>query len=1082
METAINKQDTLDAFHSSGKLNKAKSADYSSDGKLHTEKTNRSGSSIIHKEPLKTINVSHASQSQADDENTGSKKKELSNTVSSHGEKTISKSNLNMLNNRKINSSDLKYVTNEMANKTRETVLNNSDDLGVQTANASVTVAKATATVAKVYSDNAYNVAKGVAKTTLSVGKQVGLTGLCIGGSVAVMATKGNILSKDLQGAWNHSIRNSSNKITEAGKTFKFLADDGHIPIKLRLSETEISKSVAKCANSTISAVKAGYNGTKAVASTTKTIVTGVGKTAVTIGCAYNIVKATNTFPLSKSAFETLKVSAVATGLTQHKMYTAISGAKQSVINTAKNFGKDVVNTVKTSVQITKKGVATVGMTLNMVQGVATGTIPLGVAFKSIRTGVVKGVSITAKGGWSLAKFVMPYAGGFVKFGAKTAFRATKAGLPVLGKTNLFIANALTGTDDMALQAVGATLQTADVAVRLSRGTIKTSLQVGKGVGKVGLKTAKGVGSGAKAVERGIKGTWEAYKKSHSLMEMLKYAGKNGGKAVGAGLKVAFKKAGGSVVNMLLNFAKTAGKKVVVPLIIIVAVFMGGESIIAVPATVAGSLFSGVFGTRDDNTDVETEFEVSTYLQTNVPTYSNATRNEIAQNMFNDLKANGGGYDLVRLKEVGGTTGLTEPTYNGVASIFYTDTEIVDILQPIFNAKMVVDYDLSPKDSEAKKVLKDLYNAMFEVDVIETTEWCGQALDTGDGSPLGVCPDVGFIHALPDCPNMITGTHSSQTDRHCCTTYYTCKGHRGDCGCGASEHTHNSSCYDDKGNRTCGRNEHTHSDSCYEWTWHCNNMSVNGQGGMGSPCDNCDTHFYCAGYQYCNGHRVHTYDLNLDGIYGVLKKEIYDPISNLENIASTRTLSENEQTKLSNLYDAKEIYEVMAQDVFNGSYGGGLSKESLNSVHWHDNGRTGNNDVVNLAIGQCGSVGGNTLHGQTYWSYMGLTKRVSWSGCFVHWCMCNSSASSAWSNPQNISSPSKLEKKFTLSSDIQNAGAGDVIFLDWDCNNSADRMGIVIGTDNQYIYTVEGDVGDEVKMMKYELTASVIKGILYMNY
>jgi hypothetical protein len=652
----------------------------------------------------------------------------------------------------------------------------------------------------------------------------------------------------------------------------------------------------------------------------------------------------------------------------------------------------------------------------------------------------------------------------------------------------------------MALQGIGATIKTADIAFRLSRGTLKTSVQVGKGVGKVSIKTTK-------TVAKGVQGMWETYKKTNSLMKMFQYAGKMGGKA----FMVALKNAGGSIVNMLLTLAKMAGKKIIVPLIIIVLVLCCGDMIIAVPSTVVGSIFSGTFGARDDSTDVETEFEVNAYLTAEVPAYADDTRNEISNNMTNDSS----NYDVVRLKEVGGGSGVIDTSYSGVSSIFYTNVEIVDILEPIFNTKMVIDYDLSPKKSQAKNTLKDLYNSLFEVVKVQTTEYCGQSLKTGDGTPNLPCYDD-KIHAIltgeNTCPNHSTITHGSYTDYHCCLYYYDCQGHCGSLDCGESYHSHSESgCYEILycecgkpneecptigfghlllyGGWSCGRDEHIHipwnnkdDTGCYSTSFHSNDVYYNGGWHMSSSCENSTSEFWCNGAEYCNGHSVQTYSINLDGVYGVLKKEIYDPISTLENTASTRQLTDDEATKLSNLYDAKEIYEVMAQDVFDGSFGGGITKATLNTITWHNNGRTGNNDVVNLAVAQSGSAGTGTVHGQTYWSYMGYTSRVSWSGCFVHWCMRNSSASSSWSNPSNYSSPSVLANSFTLSADVQNAGAGDVIFLDWDSNGTADRMGIVIGTDNTYVYTVEGDVGDEVKILKYELSSSVIKGVLYMSY
>lgn len=1117
MESNKKENDILDALKKNDKVtDKVRSSDYSHDGRLHTEKTDKSGSSVMQsKMPTNTMvvpqkSVSNPTPLKSDEDETGKNSKNPLE-INSHREipkVQISKSTLETYVNRSFNANDLKYVAKEVSQKAQDVLLSGKDDLGVQTVGMSITtaksaykvfnaiekaepmMAKASVSVAK----TSFNVTKGVAKASYNVGKQAFLSGATVGVAFAInkgMNTK--VFSKE---TWE-TLKNAS-QITG-------------------LSNTEISKAIVKCAESTVSACKTVYNGgkavkdgavntAKAVAKTTNTIVTGTQLASYTISKSFNVMKANNTFPISKDAFKTLKLTAESTGLTNHQLYKSIesgvNSVKQGVINGADSIKNGAVNTARTVIQIGKNGVVTVKCTINVVKGVANGTIPIKTVAKTVGTGIVKGVKTTVKGGLSVAKFMIPYAGGLVRFGGKFALnglKVGKVGLKRAGKLSLSFADALSGTDDMALQGIGMAIQTSDVALRFSRGAIKTSVQAGKGIGKVGIKTGT-------TVAKGVKGMWETYKKTNSLMKMFQYAGKAGGK----GITMALKKAGGSIVNMMLSLIKTAGKKVIIPLIIIVLIACCGDVIIAVPSTVVGSVFSGVFGSRDDTTDVETEFEVNAYLTANVPTYSNQTRTDISNNMTNDLKSNGGSYDLVRLKDVGGGSGVVDPSYAGVSSIFYTDTEIVDILEPIFNTKMVIDYDMSPKDSQAKNTLKTLYEDLFEITTVETMEYCGQDLLTGEGTPLAQCSDSGNIHANFDCPNPLTGTHTSYTDSHCCNYYYTCKGHKDSLVCGKSEHTHNwdycpwhwqCECGDDScdkggqdghkwlyGHMDCTTEEHTHKDwslfdhGCYGTSYHTNDICINGTWGMSSACGECDSHFYCVGYSYCNGHKVHTYSLNLDGIYGVLKKEIYDPISDLENTASTRALTEDEQNDLNNLYDAKEIYEVMAQDVFNGSFGGGVTKEALNSVVWHNNGRTGNNDVVNLAIAQSGSGGGSTVHGETYWSYMGYTQRISWSGCFVHWCMRNSSASSSWNNPSNYSTPSTLANQFTLSTDIQNAGAGDVIFLDWDSNGTADRMGIVVGTDSNYIYTVEGDVGDEVKILRYELSSTVIKGVLYMSY
>lgn len=54
---------------------------------------------------------------------------------------------------------------------------------------------------------------------------------------------------------------------------------------------------------------------------------------------------------------------------------------------------------------------------------------------------------------------------------------------------------------------------------------------------------------------------------------------------------------------------------------------------------------------------------------------------------------------------------------------------------------------------------------------------------------------------------------------------------------------------------------------------------------------------------------------------------------------------------------------------------------------------------------------------------------------------------------------------------------GDIIFFDWDNNNTADHVGIVKKTNNGIIYTIEGNSdGDMCKENSYDINSSMILG------
>ena len=48
----------------------------------------------------------------------------------------------------------------------------------------------------------------------------------------------------------------------------------------------------------------------------------------------------------------------------------------------------------------------------------------------------------------------------------------------------------------------------------------------------------------------------------------------------------------------------------------------------------------------------------------------------------------------------------------------------------------------------------------------------------------------------------------------------------------------------------------------------------------------------------------------------------------------------------------------------------------------------------------------------------------------------------------------KIEEHFKEKNNVPESG--DIIFFDWDGNNSADHVGIVEKGDNGYVYTIEG--------------------------
>lgn len=156
----------------------------------------------------------------------------------------------------------------------------------------------------------------------------------------------------------------------------------------------------------------------------------------------------------------------------------------------------------------------------------------------------------------------------------------------------------------------------------------------------------------------------------------------------------------------------------------------------------------------------------------------------------------------------------------------------------------------------------------------------------------------------------------------------------------------------------------------------------------------------------------------------------------------------------------------------------GTPSEDLSGVHFVNGTRLGNTAVVDLAKSQVGNVGG-----APYWSWYGFDSRVEWCACFVSWCyngMGKSEPRFAACTSQGM--PWFQSRGQWGDRNYPNIAPGDAIFFDWDNSGDADHVGIVIGTDGDRVYTVEGNSGDACKIKSYPIGSSLIRGYGLMNW
>lgn len=163
--------------------------------------------------------------------------------------------------------------------------------------------------------------------------------------------------------------------------------------------------------------------------------------------------------------------------------------------------------------------------------------------------------------------------------------------------------------------------------------------------------------------------------------------------------------------------------------------------------------------------------------------------------------------------------------------------------------------------------------------------------------------------------------------------------------------------------------------------------------------------------------------------------------------------------------------------LFGGGSTDGTPSTNLSGVEFVDGERAGNQNIVDIALSQVGNVGG-----QPYWSWYGFNSRVEWCATYVSWVL----HQSGYTEPKFAACQSQGVPYFASNGRWANRGykdiaAGDVIFFDWEGDGRANHVGIVVGTDGNRVYTVEGNSGDACKIKDYALNSSVIMGYGLMN-
>ena len=715
--------------------------------------------------------------------------------------------------------------------------------------------------------------------------------------------------------------------------------------------------------------------------------------------------------PLSNNAFQVLKSQALSTGLNQTQIAKGLLQGTQNaktLLNHGVNGAQTIIHaSLKTGRQIIVAGKVT--------RNVFAGAYSAKQIVHAAGYGIGKGAAAIGYGAKTLGINGIKAAAKGVRWTFVKAFPKT---FKFLGKGSIgtwrFGAKALMGSGDLGLQSVGTAMEASYQAVNVSVKTVKATAKTIQTGGKTIVYAGKGAYRAGKGIVHGVK-----FIKNNGLKAAWNKARNKAAKAAAEGIK--------GVANALLEIIKRLGMKLVVPLALIIVVAIG-FNLITTPVMAVAGVFGGVF--NDDDTG--DEINIDEYLHDStkgVPAKTEAIKNDIVDKLVNAESS----YDIVRFRAntSEGEGGLVvEHTYDAVNSVFPSDEEIIEMVKPLFQAVILMNYDNSPSDTECQDLLNHIMDTMFTVVQEDTTEYCGQDIVTGEGE-IDYCSSCGAIHAHDDCPNPLPiAYHSSYTCDLCC--YYYCPGH-----------------------------EHVNGDGTRTTTY----------------CSGC-THA-CNGHIDCGGHAVTTFTLNCDGIYSLVQEYFLDPIDALE---STSPRSDDEEKQLSLLKSYYEIFEEMAKLVSIGGYSGGLTVEDLSGVHWVNGSRTGCDAIIEYAKQYLGNTGG-----QTFWSYLGFRSRVSWCACYVYYIMQNSGYGGSYPSSSNYAYCPTMASAFSAAgrfanSDFRDIVAGDVIYFDYKHEGETHHTGLVIGRDDTKVYTIEGNSGDKVKIKSYDLNSSVIYGYGLMNY
>ena len=125
--------------------------------------------------------------------------------------------------------------------------------------------------------------------------------------------------------------------------------------------------------------------------------------------------------------------------------------------------------------------------------------------------------------------------------------------------------------------------------------------------------------------------------------------------------------------------------------------------------------------------------------------------------------------------------------------------------------------------------------------------------------------------------------------------------------------------------------------------------------------------------------------------------------------------------------------------------------------------RAGNPELMELAKAQVGTIGG-----RTYWEGYGFKQHIEWCAAFVSWAYAQAGKDGPFFTGCYSGAEWFKERGQWGDRYYADIAPGDSVFFDWNFDGDADHVGLVIGTDGEYVYTVEGNRDDICVTRSYD--------------